>query len=95
MIPHPYTGKNLGEGRAAWDDEWLAEALSFYALGVPAAAIAAEYGLTVSGLRGRASISGVKRPSLPDRIHLQRVARTERIRRCIEEFPNTSLFNWN
>ena len=88
-LPTTKTGK-----LRAWDEEWVAEAMGLYAIGVPAEAIAKDFGLSKSALRSLAHRHRVKRPSPAEITRRARVARTERIRRHIADYPNRSLFTW-
>lgn len=69
------------------------ELMALYALGVPVEALAVEYGLTETVIRKRATYHKVKRPIGSDCDWLNRVARTERIRRHVAEYPSVSLFS--
>ena len=69
------------------------EVLALYALGVPVAALAKQYGVKAATLRKKASNEKVRRPAPSDRALLQRIARTERIKRSIADTPSIPLFS--
>lgn len=69
------------------------EVLALYALGVPVALLSKQYGVTAATIRKAASAAKVRRPAPSDKAKLNRVARAERIRRHVEDYPSAPMFS--
>lgn len=69
------------------------EILALYALGVPVDILARDYGMTVAQVHRFACDHKVKRPAPSDKALLNRVARTERIKRHVAEYPSQPMFS--
>lgn len=70
------------------------EILALYALGVPTDALCSWFpGVSPGNIRNLAHYHGVSRPDLSDGEWCARVARVERIKRHIYDYPNVSLFS--